>query len=412
MGKIMVPFLFTSLAIVTVFSFFPIRPNPFKVIPKQGLISSVQNLHAAQDNLSKTYFGKKEVEKCDLFTGHWVPELRGSLYTNLSCKTIPESRNCFKNGRQDVGFLNWRWKPEKCELPRFDAKAFLEMVRGKKMAFVGDSLARNHVESLLCFLSQEEIPMEIYKDSEDRFQKWYFTSHDFTLMIMWTKFFVAADEIMVNGTSSGTYDLQLDKVENTWADFLPELDYAIISSGHWFFRVMYLHQANNLIGCVYCNKPNMTQHKSSFAIRMAFRTAFDYINSCKNCTGLVTLTRTYSPSHFENGFWNTGGNCNRTSPLSEGEIDLGGFEWEIRKFQMEEIERAREIGEKQGKKFGVVDVTRAMLMRADGHPGSHWDNKWIKGCNDCTHWCMPGPVDHWNDFLMAALRKESGDLVL
>uniref|UniRef100_A0A803QLX9 Trichome birefringence-like N-terminal domain-containing protein n=1 Tax=Cannabis sativa TaxID=3483 RepID=A0A803QLX9_CANSA len=450
MGK-MVPFLFISLTIVIILSFFPMRPNPFKVISKQGLISSVQNLHGVvdQEKLPKTQFvNVEEEENCDLFTGHWVPEPSGSLYTNLSCKTIPESKNCFKNGRQDVNFLNWKWKPENCELPRFDAKAFLEMVRGKKMAFIGDSLARNHVESLLCLLSQEEIPLEIYKDSEDRFKKWYFTSHDFTLMIIWSKFLIEANEIMVNGTSSGTYnlhldkvtskqgltsvqnlhelqgnfpktdhfeevencnlftghwipelkgsvytnsscttipdskncfkhgrqdvdfvnwrwkpekcelpmfdsmvfmemvrgkkmafigdsvarnhiesllcllsqekrmvngtgtsafDLQLDKVENSWADFLPELDYAIISDGHWFFRVMYLHQGNSLTGCVYCNEPNITKHDISFAVRMAFRTAFDHINACKNCNGLVTLVRTFAPAHFENGFWNTGG---------------------------------------------------------------------------------------------------------
>uniref|UniRef100_A0A803QLZ6 Trichome birefringence-like N-terminal domain-containing protein n=1 Tax=Cannabis sativa TaxID=3483 RepID=A0A803QLZ6_CANSA len=157
MGK-MVPFLFISLTIVIILSFFPMRPNPFKVISQQGLISSVQNLHGVvdQDSLPKTEFvNVEEEENCDLFTGHWVPEPSGSLYTNLSCKTIPESKNCFKNGRQDVNFLNWKWKPENCELPRFDAKAFLEMVRGKKMAFIGDSLARNHVESLLCLLSQK-----------------------------------------------------------------------------------------------------------------------------------------------------------------------------------------------------------------------------------------------------------------
>lgn len=95
-----------------------------------------------------------EDEECDLFKGQWVPDLRGPLYTNSSCKSIPESKNCFKNGRKDTDFLNWKWKPEKCELPEFDPNAFLEIVRGKKMAFIGDSVARNHVESLLCLLSQ------------------------------------------------------------------------------------------------------------------------------------------------------------------------------------------------------------------------------------------------------------------
>ena len=56
-GK-MVPFLFTSLAIVIVFSFFfKYSPNPFIFMPKEGL-NSVQNLHAVQENLSKTHIGK------------------------------------------------------------------------------------------------------------------------------------------------------------------------------------------------------------------------------------------------------------------------------------------------------------------------------------------------------------------
>ena len=93
-------------------------------------------------------------ENCDLFKGQWVPDLNGSLYTNLDCQTIPDSKNCFKNGRRERDFVNWRWKPQQCELARFDPKTFLQIVRGKKMAFIGDSVARNHVESLLCLLSK------------------------------------------------------------------------------------------------------------------------------------------------------------------------------------------------------------------------------------------------------------------
>jgi hypothetical protein len=44
----------------------------------------------------------------------------------------------------------WRAQDDGCEMPRFDAEAFLGPVRGKSMAVVGDSLARNHagVDSL------------------------------------------------------------------------------------------------------------------------------------------------------------------------------------------------------------------------------------------------------------------------
>lgn len=100
-------------------------------------------------------FGFVEEKKCDLFKGRWVPELEGgSQYTNSSCATIPISKNCFRHGRGDRDFLNWRWKPEECDLPKFNAKEFLGILRGKKLAFIGDSVARNHMESLLCLLSQ------------------------------------------------------------------------------------------------------------------------------------------------------------------------------------------------------------------------------------------------------------------
>ncbi|KAM1565707.1 hypothetical protein ACFX1Z_044476 [Malus domestica] len=289
--------------------------------------------------------GEREAgEKC---RSHWVPELRGPIYTNTSCATIPESRNCFKYGRIDKDFLNWRWKPDNSEVPWFDPKTFLEIVRGKKMAVIGDSVAQNHFESLLCLLSQEESPKDIYKDFEDHFTTWYFPQHDFTLMKLWSKFLIAAEERM--------------------AEHLPDLDYAIFSAGHWFNRIMYLHQGGNLIRCFYCGEPNVTNYNSSHIVHLAFRTAFKYIMDCKYCKGgLLTLLRTFTPAHFEGGVWNTSGYRNQMSPLSEADIDLGRSDWELRSIQVEEIERARKEGEMQGKTFRVLDVTRAMFMSRTG----------------------------------------------
>lgn len=63
-------------------------------------------------------------------------------------------QNCQGNGRPDKEYENWRWKPAECELPRFDPKKFLELMRGKTLAFIGDSVSRNQMESMLCILWQ------------------------------------------------------------------------------------------------------------------------------------------------------------------------------------------------------------------------------------------------------------------
>ncbi|KAK7266176.1 hypothetical protein RIF29_18818 [Crotalaria pallida] len=408
-----VPFVLTSLLLASIFSFcFLNSPYHSYLVLNQGpqTLQKQTQHHDQEEHPKATKVSSpqphKEEKKCDLFKGHWVPTLEGSssYYTNSSCTIIPDSKNCFKQGRKDTDFLNWKWKPDECELPRFDPTTFLNIVRGKKMAFIGDSVARNHMDSLLCILSQEEIPKDMYKDSEDRYRTWYFPNHDFTLMVIWSRFLIAGEERMVNGSGTSIFDLHLDKVDDNWAKELPDLDYALISGGHWFFRVMYLHKAGKLTACVYCNEPNVTNHNPDYLFRMAFRAAFNHINKCSRKT--LALFRTFAPAHFENGVWNTGGYCNKTSPINEGEVDFGRFEWQLRNAQMKEYERARNEGKKKGQRFEVLDVTRAMLMRPDGHPGEYWGNRWMKGYNDCTHWCLPGPVDMWSELLMAVLKRE------
>lgn len=93
-------------------------------------------------------------EKCDLFKGTWIPNPSGPIYDNESCAVVEAHQNCMKNGRPDSEYLYWRWKPQDCELPQFNSVRFLEAMRNKSWAFIGDSISRNHVQSLLCILSK------------------------------------------------------------------------------------------------------------------------------------------------------------------------------------------------------------------------------------------------------------------
>lgn len=394
----------TILSIIALYSPFP----SFKFSRREEI-----NLNE-QASIPPQYVGyDHDAQNCDLFKGRWVRDPEGPRYTNASCPTIPMVKDCFLHGRNDRDFLYWRWKPDECALPRFEPKTFFRIVHGKKLAFIGDSLARNQMESLLCLITQEETPIDVYKDPKDRYRTWFFPRNNFTLMVLWTKFLVRAEE----KEPRVVFNLHLDQVDERWAQNVSQghVDFAIISDSQWYFKKNYLYEGGKLLGCIFCNETNVTTFGVEFAIGKAIQTALRYINGCEECKEMVTIVRTISPSHFENGTWKTGGICERTQPYTKekaGELPLqvgskNEEEWKVRSNQMEEIERVkREVGdEKREKRFQAIDITNIMLMRPDGHPGSYWRDKKKKGYNDCVHWCMPGPIDAWNDLLLALLSR-------
>lgn len=75
-------------------------------------------------------------------------------YTNKTCWAIHEHQNCMKYGRPDSDYMKWKWQPDGCNLPVFDPVEFLETLRNKSLAFVGDSVGRNQMQSLICLLSR------------------------------------------------------------------------------------------------------------------------------------------------------------------------------------------------------------------------------------------------------------------
>lgn len=227
-------------------------------------------------------------------------------------------------------------------------------------------------------------------------------------MVMWTKFLVQGTERLINGSDSGFYDVHLDTIDQEWIKKLQFTDYVIISSGHWFFRKTYLYEGGELSGCIYCSEKNVTNNEPTFGLQKAFRTVLQFLNKDEAFDqDVFILLRTFSSAHFENGTWNDGGYCNRTRPFKEGEVNLSGTYWDIRNAQVEEIKKIKETSRNLKRRFELLDITKAMMMRPDAHPDANWNNQWMTGFNDCVHWCMPGAVDMWNEMLLVLLKKYS-----
>ncbi|XP_076920138.1 protein trichome birefringence-like 19 [Bidens hawaiensis] len=345
-------------------------------------------------------------KSCDLYSGEWVEKPDGSYYTNETCWAIQEHQNCMKFGRPDRGFLKWKWKPNDCELPVFDPVEFLEMVRGKSLAFVGDSVARNHMQSLLCLLSRVAYPNDVSNSSDLNFKQYEYPEYNFTISIFWSPY-------LVNTERTDRYDitqpfkLYLDEFDESWTSQIENFNYVIISAGQWFFRPTMFYSNRRVIGCLYCPESTIRHRSSTFSYRRAWRTAFRAINSLKNFQGIVFL-RSFVPSHFEGGPWDKGGDCVRTKPFKRNESAIADYVLEMYKTQLQEYKFGEREGRKKGVKITFMDMTHIMHLRPDGHPSryGHLPSQNVTMANDCVHWCLPGPIDAWNDFLMELMTRE------
>ncbi|KAJ7945022.1 Trichome birefringence-like family [Quillaja saponaria] len=383
--------------------FLPVLESPFPektVVPEFTLPAQVPyNL----DQISPKDFNSGE--KCDTFTGEWIPDPSGPIYTNKTCKLIESPQNCMRNGRPDTGYLYWRWKPRGCELPRFDAERFLDMMRNKIWALIGDSIARNHVQSLLCMLSTVDRPVLIYHDEEYKSKRWLFPSYNFTISVIWSPFLVKAAIFEdFNGVSTSEVELHLDKLDDNWTDLYKNLDYMIISSGEWFLKSSIYYENDTILGCHYCPKRNLAELGFNFAYRKALQFVMNFIVT-SNHKGLIFF-RTSQPDHFENGEWFNGGTCERKAPVKEGEIQLKELNSILRDIELEEFAKAAVKASKNGVNLKLLDLTPLSLLRPDGHPGPYRQfHPFARGKNakvqrDCLHWCLPGPIDSWNDVIM------------
>ncbi|KAK1321512.1 hypothetical protein QJS10_CPA03g00213 [Acorus calamus] len=379
--------------------FAPISDSPSAADP--SMISS--------DYLAGLGFARKR-EKCDLFVGEWIPNPSGPHYTNDTCTIVEPHQNCMKNGRPDTGYLYWKWKPRDCDLPMFNGKEFLETMRNKAWALIGDSISRNHVQSLVCLLSKVEQAVEIYHDKEYRSKTWRFPSYEFTLSVIWSPFLVQADIFEdMNGVSSKDIQLHLDTLDNKWTRQFHKYDYIIIAGGKWFLKTAIYYEKRRIIGCHYCPGKNITEVGFEFAYKKALHLVLHHIISTKY-KGVVFL-RTSTPDHFENGEWWSGGTCNRTVPFRDGQMDLRDVDRVMRDIELEVFGEAVSFGSKKGMKMRLLDTTHISLMRPDGHPGPYRQfqpfakNKTAKVQNDCLHWCLPGPIDSWSDVVMEMLRR-------
>ncbi|KAJ3700605.1 hypothetical protein LUZ61_004310 [Rhynchospora tenuis] len=349
--------------------------------------------------------------QCDYSSGQWIPDDRGPLYNGTSCHTIKENQNCMAHGRPDTGYLYWRWRPYGCSLPQFDPSSFLQIIRNRHVAFIGDSMARNQAESLMCLLATGSRPELVYRDSaENRYRRWIFRSHNATFSIYWSPFLVKRIE-KSEKTGIRHNRVFLDAFDERWINDFESMDVILFSLGHWFLIPGIYYENDQIIGCHVCPEFNHTEIGFFEVFQKAVRSTLDevrrrHVEGGDGQRERLVAVMTFTQAHFE-GDWDKAGSCAKTQPYKEGEVEMEYTTGRMRRTVLDELERMGAHGSRvNGLHFQAVDVTQLAMLRPDGHPGPYmYPDPFGNGKtgdrvqNDCVHWCMPGPVDTFNEIL-------------
>ncbi|XP_059669870.1 protein trichome birefringence-like 38 [Cornus florida] len=313
---------------------------------------------------------------CNLFQGKWVIDLSYPFYS--SCPFIDDEFDC--KSRPDKLYLKYAWKPDSCYLPRFNGYIFLSRLRGKKIMFVGDSLIENQWESLACMIHASLPKTRISYVKRDTLSSVIFQDFGVTILLYRSHYLVD----IVKEKKGRVLNLDSIQGGNSWKG----MDMLVFNSWHWW-----THKGKS--------QPwDYVRFGSTLSKDMDRVTAF--------YKGLTTWARWVdlnvdpfktkvffqgiSPTHYDGKEWNS-----RADDCRSEQQPLTGSTYPAGKPPADTVVKA--VLSRMRKPVYLLDITTLSQLRKDAHP-SHYGGD---SGTDCSHWCLPGLPDYWNQLLYAAL---------
>ncbi|OIT31757.1 PREDICTED: protein trichome birefringence-like 34 [Nicotiana attenuata] len=350
--------------------------------------------------------------KCNLFSGSWVfDNVSYPLYKEQRCSFMTDDFACHKFGRKDSKFQHWRWQPHDCDLPRFNAKALLEKLKGKRVLFVGDSLNKNQWVSMVCLIESSGIPSlkpPIWKGNLITFEV---KEYNATIDFYWSPLLVESncDDPVKHRVRDRIIRIEaIEKHARHWID----ADILIFDSFTWWLE----SQMTLLWGSF--ESSDAIYKRVGMKLRrygMALRTWSDWLEFQIDRKRTRLFFMSLSPPHRNATDWGMGigENCyNETEPISRKQH--WGSENDVK--MMKIAEEAVNGLQKRGLDIQYLNITQLSDYRKDAHP-SIYKRNWValtkeellnpRSYADCVHWCLPGVPDIWNQILYAYIMEST-----
>ena len=246
-------------------------------------------------------------------------------------------------------------------------------------------------------------------------QRWVFRSKSITILRFWSAWLVHHTTEPFGDLPEDIIKMHLDVPDDSFMEYASKSHVVVFSNGHWFPKRSVYFLKDEIVGGQLWTPPdnrplNIT---TTEAFELSTETTLTAMATHPNYSGLTIVT-SYSPDHYENGAWNTGGSCTgKVRPLDK----IVEYEYTNQMYDKQATgfyKASKKITNKS--KMKLMDITEAFKYRHDGHPGPYRSpdpNKITKRGpdgrpppQDCLHWCMPCAVDTWNEIMLEIIRRE------
>ncbi|GAB2285725.1 Protein pmr5 [Dionaea muscipula] len=336
---------------------------------------------------------------CNLFMGSWVhDDSYIPMYQPTDCPLMDPEFNCQFYGRPDSDYLKYRWKPDACDLPRFNGVDLLMKMRGKKLMFVGDSLGRNQWESLICMISAVLARTSpTHMTIADPLSTLKFLEYGVEISFYRAPYLVDIDVLQ------GTRILNLDNISsnaNAWRG----VDVLSFNTGHWWTHKGSLQGWDYMEsqGTVYQDMDRLA------ALDKGLRTWANWVDAHVNGSRTRVFFQSVSPTHYNPSEWSSGALSTAKNCYGETE-PASGTDFTVGESFMDQMRVVDAVIKDMTSPVYLLDITLLSAMRKDGHP-SIYSGDLTPGQRanpdrsaDCSHWCLPGLPDTWNQLLYTAL---------
>ncbi|KAH8956320.1 hypothetical protein BDL97_07G033600 [Sphagnum fallax] len=336
--------------------------------------------------------------ECNLFNGSWVFDKSYPLYTE--CPFIEQGFQCPNNGRQNLTYRNWRWQPFDCNIPRFDAMSMLMRLRDQRVAFVGDSMGRTQWESLVCLLmngvhdkwSVKEIHGKNITKTTPHLAV-LFPGFNVTIEYYRSRWLVHIGQPPKHAPKRVKATLKLDTLESASSQW-QTANVLVFNSGHWWtaaktYRFGRYFQVGSSL------RLGMDMES---AYRTAVATWADWVKQYIDTNKTHVFFRNYEPHSWGHlNDWEEPKKHKTECPIQTAPIfNESHIRLSSQAQVLEQLWGSLQV------KATLLDITRLSAYRRDAHIFNFSTFRAM----DCSHWCLPGVPDTWNELLYTLLLRD------